>query len=138
MTDKLSEKDLKGIFKGRDDVRIGPPEKEGPNQASESYDKFGIYCPPHGEPVFICVVMERNDESETPDDQLTEDDYVQHSVKRWDFDKGDWVGGHGLMNLISRSSFSFMEKADDFWDALFRHRDLMGSKTDAAPEERQP
>lgn len=128
MTDKLSEKDLKGIFKGREDVRVGPPENEGPAQGSESYNKFGIYCPPNGKPVFLCVVMERDEESETPADQLTEDDYVQHTVKRWDFDKGEWVAGHGLMNLISRSSFSFMEKEDDFWDQLFKRRDFLASR----------
>ncbi len=142
MTEKLTGKDLKGIFKGHDDVRVGPPESEGPTQGSETYNKYGIFCPPHGEPVFICVVMEHNDESETPADQLTEDDYVQHSVKRWDFGKGEWVGGHGLMNLISRSSFSFMEKEDDFWDQLFKHKDLLASRgsaaAEAAPEERQP
>lgn len=139
MTDKLSEKDLKGIFRGQD-VHIGPLV-EGPGEGSETYNKYGVYSPPHGDPVFICVVMEHNEESETPADQLTEDDYVAHSVKKWDFAKGEWVGGHGLMNLISRSSFSFIS-GDDFMDQLFRHRDLLASQAtsqaDSAPEERQP
>lgn len=121
MTDKIKPEDLRGAFKNIG-VQIGDVPEEGAGVASIQYAKYGIYCDTGGTTEFICVIMERDEESVTPDDQLTEDDYVQGSVLRYNFvDKG-WESAPGLMKLVSSGSFSFISE-DDFVDQLHSHRD---------------
>lgn len=135
MTDKLSNKDLQGVFTNRT-VTFGSPPEDAQSDA-ESYNKYGIYCDPSGRAEFLRVIMVHDDTSITPKDQLTEDDYLQHSVQRYDFAAQQWVGGQGLMKLISSASFSFMAE-DAFFDQFQKHKRHLCEQTDTAPEESQP
>jgi hypothetical protein len=116
MADKLSIRDLKGIFRGREvSMLVG---EGGPEDGVDQYSKYGIYCLSKDDMEFLCVIMERDDPAANPDGPWTEDDYIPHSVARFDIDSQTWKTEAGNMNLISSASFSFLDTEDEFIDEL--------------------
>ncbi len=143
MADKLRIEDLKGIFKDKDNIRLGD-DGFGPESGVPEYNKYGIYCDPSGRMEFLCVIMERDDPAANPDGPLTEDDYIPHSVARYDFKTRTWKSEPGNMNLVSSQSFTFLNDENEFFDKLQAYTDsLSAAQIDANgtienPDERAP
>ncbi|MCB1593022.1 MAG: hypothetical protein KDI90_11295 [Alphaproteobacteria bacterium] len=122
MTDDTKNSlDLTKLFKNS--PLLKDEAAEGPEFGSQEYIKYGVYNDPSGKTAFLCVIMERDDQSTEPEDSLTEDDYFPKKVYRYDLEKNNWIPEPGLMRLISQTSFHFLDSEDEFMDAVVIYMD---------------
>ena len=86
-----------------------------------SYTKFGIFNDGKDFKEFITVQMTADDDIEairnTPIAELDDDDFVMDKPMKYDFDTNNWQEQKGLINMISNSSFSFVDE-NAFYDEL--------------------
>ncbi|MGN7437734.1 MAG: hypothetical protein ACTHOO_03745 [Alcanivorax sp.] len=86
-----------------------------------SYTKFGIFNDGQDFKEFITVQMTADDDIEairnTPIAELDDDDFVMDKPMKYDFDTNNWQEQKGLINMISNSSFSFVDE-NAFYDEL--------------------
>lgn len=132
----MDKENLKRVLTGafpNSAVTVGKPQ-DGVEIGSSQYVKYGVYSDPSGRKEFIGVIMERDETSESPPEQLTEDDYVQHSIMRFDFRTDQWLSAPGLMRTVSSTSFHFYDDEDSFVDELLAFRERFHARSPQEPQ----